>query len=243
MRTCATKKRDAARLILLLFCSCSTAAAVVLIAGCGSSAQQERVPPPASVTVVLSRKMTLPLVVKPIGTTRALNEVTIRARVKGFLQEKHFEDGKNVKKGQLLLVIEKRPYEVQVEAAKAQLAAAKASLEKATASKIVPVSRAKLSLDAAQLTLDQIEERRERSLLRAMPRRAMISIRPKPSARKAPPRSNPMRPAWPRQRPTTGSILKTPRPKSPGRRPPLKTRKSIWATVRCSLQSMGGSAS
>ena len=109
--------------------------------------------------------MTLPLVVKPIGTTRALNDVTIRARVKGFLEEKHFEDGKNVKKGQLLLVIEKRPYEVQVEAAKAQLAAAKASLEKATASKTVPVSKAKLALDAAQLSLDQIEERRERNLL------------------------------------------------------------------------------
>ena len=98
-------------------------------------------PPPPTVTVVLSRKMTLPLVVKPIGTTRALNDVTIRARVKGFLEEKHFEDGKNVKKGQLLLVIEERPYQVQLEAAKAQLAAAKASLEKATASKIVPVSQ------------------------------------------------------------------------------------------------------
>ena len=91
--------------------------------------------------MVLSRKMTLPLVVKPIGTTRALNDVTIRARVKGFLEEKHFEDGKNVKKGQLLLVIEERPYQVQLEAAKAQLAAAKASLEKATASKAVPVSQ------------------------------------------------------------------------------------------------------
>jgi membrane fusion protein, multidrug efflux system len=109
--------------------------------------------------------MTLPLVVKPIGTTRALNDVTIRARVKGFLQEKHFADGSNVKKGQLLLVIEKRPYEVQVEAAKAQLAAAKARLEKATASKNVPVSQARLALDSAQLTLDQIEERRERNLL------------------------------------------------------------------------------
>ena len=60
--------------------------------------------------------MTLPIVVKPIGTTRALNDVTIRARVKGFLQEKHFEDGKNVKKGQLLLVIDEEPYEVQLEA-------------------------------------------------------------------------------------------------------------------------------
>jgi membrane fusion protein, multidrug efflux system len=109
--------------------------------------------------------MTLPLVVKPIGTTRALNDVTIRARVKGFLEEKHFEDGKNVKKGQLLLVIEERPYQVALEARKAQLSAAKAALEKATSSKSVPISKARLALDDAQLSLDQIEERRERKLV------------------------------------------------------------------------------
>src|ERR1700678_1224314 len=129
------------------------------------TAQPPRIPPPPTVTVVLSRKMTLPLVVKPIGTTRALNDVTIRARVKGFLEEKHFDEGKDVKKGQLLLVIEERPYQVQLESARAQLAAAKAALEKATASKIVPVSQAKLALDEAQLSLDMIEERRERNLL------------------------------------------------------------------------------
>lgn len=160
-----TQTRLAARNLLLLVCSSLTTVIGLGVAGCGTTASPPRVPPTVKVAVVLSRKMTLPLVVKPIGTTRALNDVTIRARVKGFLQEKHFADGSNVKKGQLLLVIEKRPYQVQVEAARAQLAAAKASLEKATASKNVPVSRARLALDSAQLTLDQIEERRERSLL------------------------------------------------------------------------------
>jgi membrane fusion protein (multidrug efflux system) len=155
----------AARLLLLPGLSCATAALLIAIAGCGSPGQPPRVPPPPKVTVVVARKMTLPLVVKPIGTTRALNDVTIRARVKGFLQEKHFDDGKNVKKGQLLLVIEERPYQVQLEMATAQLAAAKADLEKATASKIVPVSRAKVSLNEAQLSLDMIEERRARNLL------------------------------------------------------------------------------
>jgi membrane fusion protein, multidrug efflux system len=159
------RPRVAARILLLSACSLLSAAAFLGVAGCGASAQPGRVPPPPKVTVVLAQKKTLPLVVKPIGTTRALNDVTIRARVKGFLEKKHFDDGKNVKKGQLLLVIEKRPYEVQVEAAKAQLAASKAKLEKATSSKIIPVSKAKLDLDLAQLTLDQIEERRERSLL------------------------------------------------------------------------------
>ena len=142
-----TKPRFAARLVLLPACTCLTVAVVLGVAGCSLTAQPPRVPPPPTVTVVVSRKMTLPLVVKPIGTTRALNDVTIRARVKGFLQEKHFEDGRNVKKGQLLLVIEERPYEVALEARKAQLAGAKATLEKAMSSKTVPVSRAKLALD------------------------------------------------------------------------------------------------
>jgi membrane fusion protein, multidrug efflux system len=152
--------------MLLLVASSSTMAAVVLgIAGCLATSRTQSGVQPPKVTVVLSRKSTLPLVVKPIGTTRALNDVTIRARVKGFLEEKHFDDGKNVKKGQLLLVIEERPYRVQLESVKAQLDAAKAQLERATASKVVPVSKAKLALDEAQLSLDQIEERRERSLL------------------------------------------------------------------------------
>ena len=109
--------------------------------------------------------MTIPIVVNPIGTTRALNDVVIRARVKGFLVEKHFDDGKNVKKGQLLLVIDEEPFKVQLRQMEAQLAAAEASLKKSIASKTTQVSKAKLALDEAQLRLDELEERRERSLL------------------------------------------------------------------------------
>ncbi len=159
------KLRMTARLLWMPACSCVTAVVMLAVAGCTGTGEAQRVPPPPMVTTVLSRKMTLPLVVKPIGTTRALKDVTIRARVKGFLEEKHFEDGKNVKKGQLLLVIEERPYQVQLEQAEAQLAAAKASLEKAKASKTCQVAKAQLALDQAQLSLDEIEERRARNLL------------------------------------------------------------------------------
>jgi RND family efflux transporter MFP subunit len=155
----------AARILVILACSCSMAAVVIGVAGCDVTAQPQRVPPPPSVTVVESRKMTIPIVVTPIGTTRALNDVTIRARVKGFLLEKHFDDGKNVKKGQLLLVIDEEPFRVQLRQMEAQLAAAQASLKKAIASRTTEVSKAKLALDDAQLQLDELEERRERSLL------------------------------------------------------------------------------
>jgi len=109
--------------------------------------------------------MTVPIVVIPIATTRALEEVTIRARVRGFLREKHFDYGKNVKKDQLLLVIEEEPYQVRLKQAKAQLAANKAALEKATASQSPQVSKAELSLAQAQSRLDEVEERRSRNLL------------------------------------------------------------------------------
>ena len=90
------------------------------LAGCGR-VEPQRVPPPPAVKVVVSRKMTLPIIVNPIGTTRALEDVTIRARVKGFLSEKHFQDGGQVKTGQLLLVIDEAPFKLQVEQAEAQL--------------------------------------------------------------------------------------------------------------------------
>jgi membrane fusion protein (multidrug efflux system) len=154
-----------AKILVILAYSCSTAAVVVGIAGCDATAQPQRTPPPPSVTVVESRRMTVPVVVNPIGTTRALHDVTIRARVKGFLLEKHFDDGKNVKKDQLLLVIDEKPFQVQLRQMEAQLAAAEASLKKAIASKTAQVSKAKLALDEAQLRLDELEERRERSLL------------------------------------------------------------------------------
>ena len=53
------------------------------LAGCQAhSVPEKKVLPPVVVTE--SRKMTLPIIVKPIGTTRALKDVTIRARVEGF---------------------------------------------------------------------------------------------------------------------------------------------------------------
>ncbi len=109
--------------------------------------------------------MTIPIIVYPIGTSRALEEVTIRARVKGFLTERHFEYGKNVKKGDLLLVIDEKPFQAAYDQNKAQLEAANAELEKTTASKSREISAANLEIDQAQLRLDEVEERRARILL------------------------------------------------------------------------------
>jgi len=58
--------------------------ASVTIAGCSSRVEADRVPPPV-VSVVEACKMSVPIMAEPIGTTRALQEVSIRARVRGYL--------------------------------------------------------------------------------------------------------------------------------------------------------------
>jgi RND family efflux transporter MFP subunit len=141
------------------------------LAGCGrmatSTATAKAEPPAVKVTVVAARKTDVPIIAQPNGTTRALNEVTIRARVKGFLEQKgkDFAEGKDVKKDQLLLVIEERPFQVKVAQAKAVLDEAKATLRKARESKAREIAKAQVALDQTQLQLDRVEERRERNLL------------------------------------------------------------------------------
>jgi len=122
-------------------------------------------PPPPLVGVVESQRMDVPILATPNGTTRALEEVAIRARVRGFLTERHFDEGSFVKKGQLLLVIEEEPYRIALDAAIAKRSEARAMLEKAEKSKAREIAKAKLSLDQAQLLLAQVEERRARALL------------------------------------------------------------------------------
>lgn len=63
------------------------------------------------------------------GQFEAENSVEIRARVSGYLESVNFTDGQLVKKGDLLFVIEPRPFEIALDAAKAQLSQAEAELD------------------------------------------------------------------------------------------------------------------
>ena len=99
------------------------------------------------------------------GTTQAVESVDIRARVKGFLKERHFKEGSDVKKGQLLLTIDEEPFRVQLELAKANLAEAEAALKRAEQSKAREVAQAQLALDQSLLVLARIEETRARNLV------------------------------------------------------------------------------
>lgn len=72
------------------------------------------------------------------GRIDAVNSVTLKARVAGFLKDRLFEEGDIVKKGQILFVLEREPFEAQVAEAAANLAKAEADAK-----------NAKLNLDRA----------------------------------------------------------------------------------------------
>jgi membrane fusion protein, multidrug efflux system len=138
--------------------------ASVTIAGCSSRVEADRVPPPPVVSVVEARQMTVPVMAEPIGTTRALQEVSIRARVRGYLKEMHFKEGADVKKEQLLFVIDEAPFKAELDTARAKLEQAEAALKKAQDSKAREVATAQVALSRSMLELAEVEERREQSL-------------------------------------------------------------------------------
>ena len=100
--------------------------ALILIVQSGVAAAQGATPPPAvSVTPVVSRQVTE--TGDFIGRVTAIDKVDIVARVPGFIEERNFTEGQQVKKGDLLFRIEQATYKAAVEQQRANLAKAKAT--------------------------------------------------------------------------------------------------------------------
>jgi membrane fusion protein, multidrug efflux system len=99
---------------------------LTFMASCGIAAAQGAPPPPAvSVAPVVSRQVTE--TADYIGRVAAVDKVDIVARVPGFVEERTFTEGQDVKKGDLLFRIEQATYKAAVEQARANLAKAKAA--------------------------------------------------------------------------------------------------------------------
>jgi membrane fusion protein (multidrug efflux system) len=86
---------------------------------------------PISIEVVAVAKQDLPLAREFVGRTCGSVDADVRARVQGVLLEQHFDDGTEVKEGQLLYSIDQAPFLAKLAAAKGQLAEAKTKLVQA----------------------------------------------------------------------------------------------------------------
>src|ERR1700739_2640742 len=85
--------------------------------------------PPPLVTAVRASTQDVPRYLDEIGRNAAFESVTVTPQVSGRIVERRFRDGDNLAKGQLLFVVDPRPYQAQVDSAKANLAQAKAALD------------------------------------------------------------------------------------------------------------------
>ncbi|MCK9918550.1 efflux RND transporter periplasmic adaptor subunit [Microbacteriaceae bacterium K1510] len=98
-----------------------------LVASCGEQKQAGGPPPPA-VTVAQPVKRTVFDFDEYVGRFTAVNSVEVRARVSGYLDSVDFKDGQNVKQGDLLFTIDKRPFQNSVDQARATLSQARSNL-------------------------------------------------------------------------------------------------------------------
>jgi RND family efflux transporter MFP subunit len=116
---------------IVLAAAAATLAVVVALGAARFWAAQAQLPAPstsAPVPVILPRLQSVTNYVEITGNAAAVNQVKLLARVTGYLDQIHYEDGAFVNKGDLLFTIQQAPYKQQLEQAHAQVLTAQAAL-------------------------------------------------------------------------------------------------------------------
>ena len=144
--------------------------AALALAGIACGSNEYAAPPPPQVTVATPAQEDVVLYGEYTGTTRAIEAVEVRARVMGFLVNMHFEPGEHVTKDDLLFTIDPEPFQIALQAARAQRDSAKAKLDlqqteldrakvlyEKQASSELSFIQARAARDTAQAALDHAE--------------------------------------------------------------------------------------
>ncbi|HEV8073384.1 MAG TPA: efflux RND transporter periplasmic adaptor subunit [Opitutaceae bacterium] len=105
---------------------------VLLISACSGDAGKSAAPP-VPVMTALVKKQSVPVNLISIGTVQSLRAVSVKSQVDGVIAEIHFKEGDEVKAGDLLITLDRRPFENNVRMAEADLATARAEAEHADA--------------------------------------------------------------------------------------------------------------
>jgi RND family efflux transporter MFP subunit len=143
---------------------------LLALAACNRSTEVGAAPQPPAVTVVAAAPQRVPVYGDYIGQTEAVKTVEVRARVEGFIERQAAPDGADVKAGDLLFVIDPRPFETTLRQAQANVARDAAALRQAEAAlgqreAEVQQAQANVDRDLAQLENARTQERRYATLL------------------------------------------------------------------------------
>jgi RND family efflux transporter MFP subunit len=129
--------------------------AALAVGGCGKSGGAQSAPPPqVSVAKVLERR------VKDwdefTGRMQAVETVEIRPRVSGYIDKVAFREGGQVKSGDLLFIIDPRPYQAEADRAAADLKRYKTSLDLAQ----IELTRVQRLKDSGAVSQEELDERK-----------------------------------------------------------------------------------
>jgi membrane fusion protein (multidrug efflux system) len=100
---------------------------LMLLAACGKPAGGPPQMPPPEVGVLTVQPQAVPLTTNTVGRLSAYRSADVRARVSGVLLKRSYEEGSDVKQGQVLFQIDPAPLQATLSSALASLAAAQAS--------------------------------------------------------------------------------------------------------------------
>jgi membrane fusion protein, multidrug efflux system len=117
----------------------------LLVCSCSQKGEQQAQAPPPQVTVVVTQAKDVPVYQEFVGQIYGFKDIAIRARVEGFLEGIHFEEGSRVEKGALLYTLESQPFEADVAAKMSMVAEANTMLAKAKSDldRIEPLAKEK----------------------------------------------------------------------------------------------------
>jgi membrane fusion protein (multidrug efflux system) len=118
---------------------------LLLGASCSKEDDNSKAPPPPDVVVFETKAQRVPIHHEFVGEVLGFKDIAIRARVEGYLEGIHFEEGSRVEKGTLLYTLESQPFEAEVAAQMSKVAEAKTALVKAESdlNRIRPLAEAK----------------------------------------------------------------------------------------------------
>ena len=94
----------------------------VLLGACGADTAAAPAPKPVPVTTAVAALRAVPVNAAAVGNVEALATVAVKSRVDGLIAQLHVRDGQDVRKDQLLLELDARPFEIELRQAEAALA-------------------------------------------------------------------------------------------------------------------------
>ena len=117
----------------------------LLLFSCSKKDELQAQAPAPQITVVVAQAKDVPIFQEFVGQIYGFKDIAIRARVEGFLEGIHFEEGSRVEKGTLLYTLESQPFEADVAAKMSRVAEANTMLAKAKSDldRIEPLAKEK----------------------------------------------------------------------------------------------------